>query len=131
MNTLIKKMSNDNAKNKIEALLFSSAKIMSVEEISEFTGLSDLDLIRKSLNELKTDYDTRGTSMVLRDEGNDRWKMTLKDHYLSIASKIVSKTELDKPLIETLAVIAWKYPVVQSEVIKIRHNKAYEHMKVL
>jgi hypothetical protein len=32
---------------------------------------------------------------------------------------------------ETLAVIAWKYPILQSEVIKIRHNKAYEHMKQL
>ena len=32
---------------------------------------------------------------------------------------------------ETLAVIAWKYPVLQSEVTKIRTNKAYEHLREL
>jgi len=28
-------------------------------------------------------------------------------------------------------VIAWKYPIVQSDLIKIRHNKAYDHIKML
>ena len=120
-----------NERNKIEAVLFSSAKLMSVEEISQLTGITDLDLVRKTLNELKTDYETRGSSITLRDEGNDNWKLTVKDHYLPIVHKLVSKTELDRPLIETLAVIAWKYPVLQADVIKIRHNKAYDHMRIL
>jgi seryl-tRNA synthetase len=32
---------------------------------------------------------------------------------------------------ETLAVIAWKYPVLQADVVKIRHNKAYDHLRQL
>jgi chromosome segregation and condensation protein ScpB len=32
---------------------------------------------------------------------------------------------------ETLAVIAWKYPVVQSEIVKLRGTGAYEQMKIL
>ena len=36
-----------------------------------------------------------------------------------------------RPLMETLAVIAWKYPVLQADVVKIRHNKAYDHLKQL
>ena len=40
-------------------------------------------------------------------------------------------TELDKPTMETLAIIAWKHPVLQSDVVKMRGNKTYEHMKVL
>ena len=119
-----------NERNKIEAVLFSSAKIMMVEEISQLTGI-DADTVRKTLNELKSDYESRGSSITLREEGNDQWKLTVKDHYLPIVHKLVSKTELDRPLIETLAVIAWKYPVLQADVIKIRHNKAYDHMKIL
>jgi segregation and condensation protein B len=119
-----------NERNKIEAVLFSSAKLMKVEEISQLTGISE-DLVRKTLNELKTDYESRGSSITLKDEGNDTWKLTVKDHYLPIVHKLVSKTELDRPLIETLAVIAWKYPVLQADVIKIRHNKAYDHMRIL
>ena len=40
-------------------------------------------------------------------------------------------TELDKPTMETLAIIAWKQPILQSDVVRIRGNKTYEHMKVL
>ena len=32
---------------------------------------------------------------------------------------------------ETLAVVAWKYPIVQSEIIKLRGSSAYEHMREL
>lgn len=119
-----------NEKNKIEALLFASAKRMGIDEISKITNIDDLGLIKAALDELKTDYETRGTSIVLTQDG-DFWKLTVKDHYLPIMQKVVDKTELDRPLIETLAVIAWKYPVLQADVIKIRHNKAYDHMKRL
>ena len=119
-----------NEKNKIEALLFSSARRMNIQEISNMTGIKDFDKIKNALNELKMDYTSRGGSVVLIEEGNF-WKLNVKDHYLPIVQKIVSRTELDKPLMETLAVIAWKYPLLQSEVIRIRHNKAYDHLKQL
>ncbi|MBW2966260.1 SMC-Scp complex subunit ScpB [Candidatus Woesearchaeota archaeon] len=120
----------NNEKNKIEALLFSSARRMTIEEISNMTGINDFEAIKKALNELKMDYVSRAGSVVLVEDGKF-WKLNVKDHYLPIVQKIVSRTELDKPLIETLAVIAWKYPILQSEVIKIRHNKAYDHLRQL
>lgn len=119
-----------NERNKIEALLFASAKRMTVEEISNITGLRDLDKIKASLTELKNDFEARGASMVLNEE-NGFWKLTVKDHYMPMLQKILSQAELDKPLMETLAVIAWKYPVLQADVVKIRHNKAYDHLREL
>ena len=119
-----------NEKNKIEALLFAAARRMNTEEIAEITGIKDLELIKKGLNEIKTDYEQRGTSVVLAED-NGFWKLTVKDHYLPMVQKVINQTELDKPLMETLAVIAWKYPILQAAVIKIRHNKAYEHLKIL
>jgi DNA-binding PadR family transcriptional regulator len=44
---------------------------------------------------------------------------------------IVTETELSKTIMETLAVIAFKYPIKQSDLIKIRTNKAYDHLKEL
>ena len=35
------------------------------------------------------------------------------------------------PVQKTLAIIAFKNPVLQAEVIKIRGNKAYDHIKLL
>lgn len=117
-------------KNKVEALLFSSARRMTIEEINELTGIKDFEAIKNALNELKMDYDSRGGSVALIEEGKF-WKLNVKDYYLPIVQKIVSRTELDKPLIETLAVIAWKYPILQADVIRMRHNKAYDHLRQL
>jgi segregation and condensation protein B len=113
---------HNNVKNKVEALLFSSARRMTIEEISELSGIKNLEAIKNALNELKTDYFSRGGSVALIEDGKF-WKLNVKDHYLPIVQKIVSRTELDKPLMETLAVIAWKYPILQSEVI--RRNGIY------
>lgn len=119
-----------NEKNKIEALLFASAKRMTVEEISKITGIRNPDKIKAALCELKTDFESRGASVVLVEDGA-YWKLTIKDHYMPMLQKILTQAELDRPLMETLAVIAWKYPVLQADVVKIRHNKAYEHLKQL
>jgi len=119
-----------NEKNKVEALLFASGRKMNIEEISKLSGIRNHEKIKQALDELKKEYETRGSSVMLFEE-NDGWKLNVKEHYLSTVQKIVTKTELDKPLMETLAVVAWKYPVLQATVVKIRHNKAYDHLKQL
>lgn len=119
-----------NEKNKIEALLFASGRKMGINEIAQITGISDIELIKQALNELKAEYESRGSSVTLFAEG-DGWKLNVKEHYLPLVQKIVTQTEMNRPLIETLSVIAWKFPVLQSTVIRIRHNKAYEHLKQL
>ena len=54
-----------------------------------------------------------------------------KEKYLALIQNIVTETELDKSLMETLAVIAWKYPILQADVIRLRNNKAYDHLREL
>ncbi|MBR9691251.1 SMC-Scp complex subunit ScpB [Candidatus Woesearchaeota archaeon] len=120
-----------NEKNKVEALMFTVAKRIHLDEISKITGIWDIEKIKVALNELRTEYEAKGSSMVLHDDGEGYWKLTVKDHYMPMVQKIVTQTELDRPLMETLAVIAWKYPVLQADVVKIRHNKAYDHLKQL
>ena len=59
------------------------------------------------------------------------WKLTTKDDHHNVVRKIVSETELTKSQLETLAVIAFKYPIKQSDLIRIRTNKAYDHLSEL
>jgi len=67
--------------------------------------------------------------MLIRD--GDFWKITVREQFLSIVRKIVTKTELNKTVVETLATVAAKAPVLQSAIIKIRTNKAYDHLATL
>lgn len=117
-------------KHKVEALLFSSGRAMSLEELRKLTRGSPEE-IRSAISEISEDLKARNSSILLSDEGQDAWKLTVQNDHISLVRKIVSKTELKKSLLETLAIIAWKAPVLQSEIIKVRTNKAYDDLRDL
>jgi len=116
-------------KNKLEALLFSSGRRMSIEELSKLVNAS-IDQVQNALEELKREYNEKNSSTMLLDESNF-WKLTVREQFLPLVRNIVSETELSKTIMETLAVIAFKYPIKQSDLIKIRTNKAYDHLAQL
>lgn len=113
----------------IESLLFSSGKMMTEKELSELTNTTP-KAVKKALEELKADYDARDTSLVLV-QANDSWKLNVREKYIHLVTKIVADTELPFPVLETLSVIAFKAPIVQAEIIRMRGTNAYEHIGVL
>lgn len=119
----------DELKSKIEAILFAVGKKISVSELMSICK-TDKNSILASLQAIKQDYDVRSSPMMVFEE-NDQWKLTVREAFLPVVQSIVADTELTKATMETLAVIAWHYPIRQSDIIKIRSNKAYEHMKEL
>lgn len=116
-------------KSKVEAVLFSTGNRISLEEMSKLCRSRKEDVI-SSLKELQKEYDEKQSSLMLVEEG-EFWKFTVRDHFISMVRKIVTETELTKSVLETLSVIAFKYPILQSDLIKIRTNKAYEHLAEL
>lgn len=112
---------------KLEALLFAYGKFVKEDELNVILNFKN---IKQLLNDLKEKYNSNETALNLIQNENS-WKFTVKDSYLDLVKGIVTKTELDRPTMETLAVIAFKYPVLQSEVIKVRSGSAYEHIKNL
>ncbi len=117
------------AKLQVEALLFSAGKHLDVETLASLTGRTPQD-IKKALQALKQDYDARETSLMVVDEGTS-WKLHVRERYLDLVRKIVADTELARPVLETLAVAAYKSPCLQSDVIKTRGQNAYEHLGLL
>ena len=116
-------------KKEIVSLLFSSGKVMNEEELADLTNSSKKE-VKEALESLKQDYDARDSSLMLVQSG-ETWKLNVREKYMNLVTKIVADTELSFPVLETLAVVAYKAPVVQSEIIKIRGTNAYEHIGVL
>ena len=115
-----------NVKRKVEAVLFSSGNKLSVEEIRKLCR-APIEEVKQALQELKKEYEENNSSIMIIEDG-DFWKFSVRDQFIPIVRKIVTQTELSKSVLETLAVIAFKYPILQSDLIKIRTNKAYEHL---
>jgi segregation and condensation protein B len=116
-------------KNKVEALLFAYGKYIDESMIIELCDV-DKKRIKKVLEKLREDYEQKDSALTIFQEGNS-WKINVREKYLSIVRKIVADTELPKSVMETLAVIAWKSPIYQSEVVRMRGNKCYDHIEVL
>jgi len=116
-------------KHKVEAVLFTTGKFLNVEEIANLSSLSN-DLVIQALQQLIQDYNSRDTSLEIIQQG-DKYKLNIKKEHMHITTKLLKDTELNKPTQETLALIAYKQPVMQSIIVKMRGNRAYEHIKDL
>ena len=114
----------------LESLLFASAKPLTTEELSKLVKEPDVQSVREALKHLAEELDAKKSSLMLVEDA-DRWRFTIREKYLPFVKKVVKKTELPKSMLETLAVVAYKAPVLQSKVIKIRTNKAYKHLDEL
>jgi segregation and condensation protein B len=117
----------EDVKNKVEAVLFTTGKFLAIEDISNLIGISSSELIKEIVNNLIQEYNSRDSSLQIIQQGN-RYKLTLKKEYLFLTTQLLHDTELDKSTQKTLALIAYKQPVLQSLIIKMRGNKAYDHI---
>lgn len=114
-------------KASIEALLFATNGL-TIEEISKRTKIRKEEVI-KILSELEKEYSSDDKGIHIFREG-DVWKMSVKPEHTKKIIDIV-KPEMPGSILKTLAVIAAKKPIKQSIVVKIRGNKAYEHIRRL
>lgn len=127
----MKDMADEQLKKQVEALLFSAGRMLSAKDMADLIGISKgEDKINKAALKLKSDYELNDSPIMVVEE-SEGWKMTIREKYLTLVRKINPYTELSKTVMETLAVIAWKNPVLQSTVINIRTNKAYDHIAEL
>ncbi|MFH1248704.1 MAG: SMC-Scp complex subunit ScpB [archaeon] len=118
---------NDSIK-KVEAALFVAGRFLSIDEIVMLTGVNPLS-VKELLSKLLVKYEASDSSINIVNK-NDLWKMDVKPEYAEIMTKLASgKAEFTRAEQETLAVIAYKQPIKQSVIVKIRGNKAYEHIK--
>lgn len=117
-------------KNKIEAILFTTGRFMNIDEISRLTRIASQGIIKQAIQELKKEYEV-GTSALTIFEEDNQFKLGIKKHFNYLTTNLLSDSELDSPTTKTLALIAYKNPALQSEIVKMRGNKAYDHIKLL
>ena len=129
----------------LEAVFFVSGRFLSMQDLISLTDLNPL-LIKELILMLKEKYEKgdfaieivetpKGVPRDISEEMSTRgknvmWKMDVRQEYAYMINKLATgSSEFTKAEQETLAIIAFKQPIKQSVIIKIRGNKAYEHVK--
>ena len=123
---VVKEKNNDAI---VEAALFLAGRFMSLQELVMYTGINSISL-KEVLRSLEERHNTAGALRVINK--GELFKMDIKGEYAWLTNKLASgSSEFTKAEQETLAIIAYKQPINQSVVVKIRGNKAYDHIRKL
>lgn len=122
-------MENRKAKRVIEAALFTAPGTVPLKELAGAINMNIAEA-RVLVNELIHNYEAKDTSLEIRNEA-EGIRMTIKKEYEDFVSHMAAASELSKSVMKTLAYVAYRQPVKQSEVINFRNSKAYEHIGLL
>ena len=112
----------------VEAVLYLKGRPVSKKNLSEITN-TDINSIDKALKELKGKYSSTKSAIEL-NEVNNCYCLELK----SILNEFVEDllpSELRTSELRTLATIAIKKKILQSDLIVLRGSGAYDHIKEL
>jgi segregation and condensation protein B len=112
----------EDLKRIIEALLFASPEPLSVSRIKTILQGVETDEVTEALGSLKEEYAQASRSFQMVDIGGG-YQLATKPDYSVFVAKLVesrSKQRLSKAAMETLAIVAYKQPVVRSTVEAIR-----------
>ncbi len=113
---------------KIEAILFISGRFLNIQDLISLSDLNPI-VIRDLLEQLEQRYNDADSALHIVEK-NNLWKMDVKQEYSYLINKLATgASEFSKAEQETLAIIALKQPIKQSVIVKIRGNKAYDHIK--
>ena len=113
---------------KLEAVFFVSGRFLNMQELISLTDLNPI-ILQDFIEKLQERYDKEDSAIQIVEK-NNMWKMDVKQEYSGIINKLATgSSEFSKAEKETLAIIAYKQPIKQSVIIKIRGNKAYDHIK--
>jgi segregation and condensation protein B len=114
---------------RIEALLFAGGKPMSVKELTDALALSDFRPAQHALRTLQHTYENRQTAMEVRKFG-DRYALQLKESYVPTAHSVMA-IEMAPRTLKTLTLIAYHQPVLQSVLVRMIGEIAYEEVPKL
>ena len=125
--------SPDETKKIVEALLFAVHEPISVRKISEAVEGTDVKQIKEIIQQLREEYDTNDRAFQIEEIANG-FQLLSRPEYHEWISKIRKKTSearLSQAAIETMAIIAYKQPIIRAEVEAIRGVQSGQMIRTL
>lgn len=113
----------NNSLPSIEALIFSSPKGISAEEIGKILRIPK-EIVILNIKKLMNKYKDENSGIEIVDEGG-LFKFRVKPGYANLVS---GKSELGKGLMMTLSAIALNSPINLSDLVKQRGSIARKHV---
>jgi segregation and condensation protein B len=105
----------------VEAFLYAAEKPLSAREINQFLPDSKLSDINSALRVLQYEYEAMGRSFSLKEVA-DGYQFRSRSEYGQYIMRMLQRTphKLSRASMETLAIIAYKQPILRQEIERLR-----------
>lgn len=113
----------------VEAVLFASGKPLAVKEIAEALGLPDYRPVQRAVRTLEQTYGNRQSALEVRRVG-DRYALQLQEKYVTTVHA-VTPVEMAPRTLRALTLIAYHQPILQSHLVRMIGDLAYEEVQHL
>ncbi len=113
---------------KLEAILYIKAQPLTLDELAELAG-EERPVIEDALLELMEEYAHRDSALEVIETANG-FSLQLRESCHTMVTHLIP-AELSTGTLRTLAAIAIKSPVLQTELIELRGSGAYQHVQEL
>jgi segregation and condensation protein B len=113
-----------------EAALFMSPNALAIPDLMKIVGSENYTEVKNSVLDFAREYNSKDSSLEIL-QVDDAFKMQVKSEFEGTVSNFAAKSLFHDGMMKTLALVAFKQPIMQSAVIKYRNNKAYDHLSRL
>ena len=113
---------------RLEAILYLKGRPLSLVDLAGIAGV-ERDEAELALITLMADYAHRDTALEIRQEGNT-FSLQLRESLTDLVQNLLP-VDLSTASLRTLATIALKKRILQSELVELRGSGAYDHIKEL
>ncbi len=113
---------------RIEAILYLKGRPLSTKEIAELTHESQ-DSVEEALISLMASYAQRDTALEV-EEIKGKYSLQLRPGLGELVKNLLP-VDLSTATLRTLATIALKKRILQSDLVDLRGSGAYDHIKEL
>lgn len=110
-----------------EAALFMSPNALAIADLMGIVGSEDYTAVKLSILDFLKKFNERNTALEVL-QIDDSFKMQVKQEFETHVSNFAARALFHPGIMKTLALVAFKQPIMQSAVIKYRNNKAYDHI---
>lgn len=122
-------MRPEKLKSVIEAALYMSNDPISAEELAKMFK-TDINEIKAVIVELKREFEAAHHGVYLI-ETSIGYQIRVKPEFAPLVRNLTPYRDLGRGLLRVLALVAYKQPITQAEVVKVIGNRAYEYVKIL
>lgn len=117
----------------VESLIFASEEPIALRKLTDIIEGADDALIQEAITQLKNDYETQGRSFQIEEVAGGYQFYTKAEYYEWVVKlrKKSGEIKLSQAALETLAIIAYKQPILRANIESIRGVQSGQIIKLL